>query len=173
MAAGSTIALIASATIAAGSAYQQHRQGQKAADAQKEAGRISGNQAQIEQAEQRRQAVREERIRRAQILQASETAGSAGGSGETGSTGALGSLTAGNIASSFSADRTSSRLQSLGNRAASAGQRAATAGAVGGLAGTVFSSLGGAPALVDSFRGTPGDSVDDQVNRLVGTTRLF
>lgn len=173
MAVSTTTALIASAVVAAGSAYSQHRQGQKAADAQKEASRIGSNQAQIEQQAQRRQAVREERIRRAQILQASETSGTAGGSGETGSVGALGSLTASNLASSHSADRTSARLTSLGNRVASANQRANTAGAVGSVAGTVFSNLGGTTALMDSFGGPGGPSVDDQVTRLVGTSRLF
>lgn len=172
MAVSTTTALIASAVVAAGSAYTQHKQGQKAADAQKEASRISGNQAQIEQQAQRRQAVREERIRRAQILQASETSGVAGGSGEIGSTGALGSITAGNLASSHSADRTTQRLGQLNNRVASAQQRQQTAGAIGSLSGTVFSSLGGAPALVSGF-GNSGPNVDDQITRLVGTSGLY
>lgn len=172
MAVSTTTALIASAVVAAGSAYTQHRQGKKAADAQKEASRIGGNQAQIEQQAQRRQAVREERIRRAQILQASETSGVAGGSGEIGSTGALGSITAGNLASSHSADRTTQRLGQLNNRVASAQQRQQTAGAIGGLSGTVFSSLGGAPALVSGF-GNSGPNVDDQITRLVGTSGLY
>jgi len=173
MAVSTTTALIASAVVAAGSAYTQYKQGQKAADAQKEAGRISSNQAQIEQAAQRRQQIREERIRRAQILQASETSGTAGSSGETGSIGAMGSIVAGNIASSHAADRTTQRLNQLGNRAASAQQRAATAGAVGGLAGTVFSSLGGTAQLIDNFSGPKGPSTEDQVNRFVGTSGLF
>lgn len=173
MAAVSTIALVSSAVVAAGSAYASHRQGQKAADAQKEAGRISGNQAQIEQQNQRRQEIRQERIRRAQILQASETAGTAGASGETGSVGAMASIAGGNIASSHMADRTSQRLGQLGNRVATAQQRAATAGAVGSLAGTVFSSLGGVPALASGFGGASGPSVDDQVTNLVGTSGLY
>lgn len=167
-----TAALIATAVAATGSAYASHRQGQKAADAQKESARIAGNQSQIERQNERRQQIRQERVRRAQIMQASEAAGVSGSSGEVGSTGALASITGGNVASSFQADRTSQRLTSLGNKVASAQQRQQTAGAIGGVAGTVFSSLGGAPALAGTF-GQSGPNADDQVTRLVGTSGLF
>lgn len=172
MAALSTIALVATAAVSIGSAYETHRQGQKAEDAQKESARIAGNQSQIERQNERRQQIRQERVRRAQIMQASETAGVSGSSGEVGSTGALASITGGNVASSFQADRTSQRLTTLGNKVASAQKSQQTAGAIGGVAGTVFSSLGGASALAGSSSQS-GPNVDDQVTKLVGTSGLF
>ena len=174
MAVTTTTALIASAVVAAGSAYSTHRQGQKAEDAQKESARIAGNQAQIEQQSQRRQQIRQERIRRAQIMQSAETAGVAGGSGEVGSTGAMASITGGNVASSYAASATTQRLQQLGSREAAARSRANTAAAVGGISGTVFSSLGGAPALGSAFNPSSGQqNASQQLDRFVGTSGLY
>lgn len=173
MAVTSTAALVAAAVVTVGSAYEQNRQQGKAADAQKEASRISGNQARINEQASRRQQIREERVRRAQIMQSAEQSGVAGGSGEVGSTGALASVTGGNIASSHAADSTSQRLGALNNRAASASGKAATAGAIGQVSGTVFSSLGGTPALMDTFGKKNGPSVDNDITRLVGTSGLF
>lgn len=173
MAAVSTTVMAIAAATAVGSAYTAHRQGQKAADAQKEQARIGQNQAQIEQAGQRRQQIREERVRRAQILQQSEGSGTAMSSMETGSVGALQSVTGANVASSFQADRTSARLGSLSRRAAGAQQRAQTAQAVGQVAGTVFQSMGGAPGMIDAFNTAPGQQpITPYTDRSTGTRNM-
>lgn len=152
-----TIAAIAAVTSVA-SAYTQYEAGKDAADAQKKQERISRNQAKIEQDANRRQQIREERVRRGQIEQASQNTGVASSSGESGSLGALSTITAGNIASSFQADRTSDRLFSLSQDVAGAQSRAATAGAVGQLAGAAYNMSGGATSIFDAFTGTSGVS---------------
>jgi len=101
MAAISTIALVAVATVStyvAVKSYQEQKESAaEAKAAQQRAVEEQRKQAAIQQAQEQRQQIREERVRRGRILQASQARGGAGSTGEFGATGGLATQLGSNV----------------------------------------------------------------------------
>ena len=139
--AAATTAILAATVVA--STAMQYKAGKDAAEAAEEQQQISANQSKIQQDMNRRQQIREERVRRAAIAQSAQNTGVAGSSSASGSVGALSTITAGNLASSFQADRTTDALLSLSGDISAAQQEGQKWQAIGSLAGVGLSATGG------------------------------
>ena len=84
-----TALAIGSAVVGVASAVTQHKQGKKAAAAQRTARAISGANEQVKNRHNRRRAAKETRLKQAQVLQSSENSGVSGSSGALGAVGSL------------------------------------------------------------------------------------
>lgn len=143
MAAVSTIVAAAAVAVAAGSAYAASQAQGKAADAQKDASRISSNEQQAQADAQRRQQVREERVKRAQITQASTNTGVSNSSGELGSLSVLGTQTGTNISNIARSTATTQAITSAQQTAVDYQTKAGNYSAIGSVAGSVFGATAG------------------------------
>jgi len=145
-----TAAIIASAVISAGTAYEQSRKAKSTASKAKkvaaESNAVSRAEQQAQQGQNTRAQVREERIRRAQILQQSANTGVSGSSGEAGALGGLQTTIGSNLAAATRSGNAAIAITNLNQKAAdirSAGAaKVAQIGAIGSVAQAGISAYG-------------------------------
>jgi len=145
-----TALAIASLVVAAGSAYMQNQEQQKARKAQKNASEVQAAQNQAATQADIRSQVRQQRVRTAQIMQGSANTGTLGSSGEIGGISALGSQVGSNVATISQNQSTQSGVLAYQNKASDAQGNAATFGAIGSLASSSFNVFSNTPQFKQS-----------------------
>lgn len=166
MAAFTTIAAIATATVAVASYVEaKEARGEQKAAVQEQA-KVQG-QIQSEQkaanvaaaANERRSQIRESRVRRARVMQSATNTGAYGSSGEFGALGALGTGLSSNVGSNLGQIQTANRVSDLGQTAANFGTQANVAGlnaqdatSMFQLSTSIFSATGGPEAVMKAIK---------------------
>lgn len=133
-----TVAAVATAVIAGASAYEQRRQGKRAAEAEEDAQKVAKAEQEAQRMEKTRAQIREERVRRAQITQSSTNTGVAGSSGEAGAVSSLGTQLGANIGSMTRQTNTANAISGFEQKAADARTKAAEAQAFGEFASSAI-----------------------------------